>query len=62
MALKRFHFDVIFSGDDWKNTERYIQTEKQFKKIGVSIEYLPYTKGISTSQIKEKMMSIWNEV
>ncbi len=58
LALKRFHFDVIFSGDDWKNTERYIQTEKQFKKIGVSIEYLPYTKGISTSQIKEKMMSI----
>ena len=49
---------MIFSGDDWKNTERYIQTEKQFKKIGVSIEYLPYTKGISTSQIKEKMMSI----
>ena len=53
LALKRFNFDVLFSGDDWKNTDRYIQTEKQFHEFGVSIEYLPYTKGVSTSMFKE---------
>ena len=55
LAQNRFGFDVLFSGDDWKGSERYIRTEKQFAEIGVSIEYLPYTKGVSTTDIKEKM-------
>ena len=55
LALKRFHFDVLFSGDDWKGSERYNRTEKQFAELGVSIEYLPYTKGVSTSDLKDKM-------
>lgn len=55
LALKRFNFDVLFSGDDWKNSERYNRTEKQFAELGVAIEYLPYTKGVSTTEIKEKM-------
>lgn len=52
IALKKFNFDVLFSGDDWKGTERYNKTEQQFSKLGASIEYLPYTMGISTTQIK----------
>lgn len=55
MALERFNFDVLFSGDDWKGSERYNKTEKQFADLGVSIEYFPYTKGISTSDLKKKM-------
>ena len=55
IALNRFHFDVLFSGDDWKGTERYNRTEKQFEKYGACIEYFPYTQGISTSQLKEKI-------
>ncbi|MGN1373571.1 MAG: adenylyltransferase/cytidyltransferase family protein [Candidatus Coproplasma sp.] len=55
LALQLFKFDVLFSGDDWKGTERYLKTEEQFSKVGVSIEYLPYTKGISTSMLKEKL-------
>ena len=58
LAWKRFHFDVLFSGDDWKGTERYLKTEKQFEQLGVSIEYLPYTKGVSTSAIKKKVYGI----
>ncbi len=54
LALKRFNFDVLFSGDDWKGSERYIKTEKEFAEYGVCIEYLPYTKGISTTDIKKK--------
>lgn len=55
LALDMFHFDVLFSGDDWKGSERYKKTEEQFSMLGVSIEYLPYTKGISTSLTKEKL-------
>lgn len=55
LAWEKFKFDVLFFGDDWKGSERYLRTEEQFKKIGVSIEYLPYTKGISTTKIKEKL-------
>ena len=55
LALNKFKFDVLFSGDDWKGSERYLKTEKEFEKYGVAIEYLPYTKGISTTIIKEKM-------
>lgn len=55
LAQKRFGFDVLFSGDDWKDTSRYTKTEEEFNKIGVSIEYLPYTQGISTSSIKKSL-------
>mgnify|MGYP000415046286 CR=1 FL=1 len=55
LALKKFGFDVLFSGDDWKGSERYMRTEKQFADYGASIEYLPYTHGISTTEIKDKM-------
>ena len=55
LALKKFHFDVLFSGDDWKGSERYIRTEAQFAELGACIEYLPYTQGISTTQIKEQL-------
>lgn len=49
LALEKFHFDVLFSGDDWKGSERYKKTEEQFARLGVSIEYFPYTQGVSTS-------------
>ena len=55
LALEKFHFDVLFSGDDWKGSERYQKTEKQFAELGASIEYFPYTQGISTTQIKEQI-------
>ena len=55
LVLKKFKFDVSFSGEDWKGFERYLRTEKQFEEYGASIEYLPYTKGISTTDIKNKM-------
>ena len=55
LAHNRFGFDVLFSGDDWKGSERYKKTEEQFSEIGVTIEYLPYTTGISTTDIKSKI-------
>lgn len=52
-----YHFDVIFIGDDWKGTERWINFEKELAKINVDVIYVPYTKGISTTQIKQMILS-----
>ena len=57
LAIKKFGFDVLFSGDDWKGSERYKITEQQFAEIGAHIEYLPYTQGVSTSVTKAKLSS-----
>lgn len=56
LAWKKYKFNVLFSGDDWKGSERYQKTEKEFAALGngVDIVYFPYTKGVSTTQIKEK--------
>lgn len=51
-------FDVLFSGDDWKGSERYLKTEQEFKPLGVSIEYLSYTHGVSTTDIKKKIKNL----
>ncbi len=50
------HFDVIFIGDDWKGTERWNKFEKELAKINVDVVYIPYTKGISTTEIRRKIM------
>lgn len=57
MAWNKFNFNVLFSGDDWKGSERFIQTEKEFRKNGIQVEtvFFPYTKGVSTSQIKNEL-------
>lgn len=52
---EQYHFDVIFIGDDWKGTERWNNFERVLAKVGVSVEYIPYTKGVSTTQIREKL-------
>lgn len=51
-----YQFDVIFIGDDWKGTERWINFEKQLNAINVDVIYVPYTKGISTSDIRRKIL------
>lgn len=53
--FKEHNFDVVFIGDDWKGTERWNNFEKILAQIGVAVEYIPYTKGISTTQIREEL-------
>jgi len=53
---EKYHFDAIFIGDDWKGTERWKNFEKELAKIGVDVVYVPYTKGISTTEIRERIM------
>ena len=51
-----YHFDVIFIGDDWKGTERWNHFEKVLAEINVDVVYVPYTQGISTTDIKKRIL------
>ena len=51
-----YHFDVIFIGDDYKGTERWNRFEKELQEVGVDVIYLPYTKSISTSDIRKRIV------
>ena len=46
-AWQRLHYDKLFVGDDWDF--------KEYEDKGIQVIYLPYTKGISTSKIKESI-------
>lgn len=47
--------DVIFVGDDWKNTEKWNQIEEELNKVGCDVIYLPRTKHISSSIIRDRL-------
>ena len=51
-----YRFDVIFIGDDWKGTKRWNHFDKVLAEINVDVVYVPYTKGISTTDIRNKIM------
>ena len=52
---KDVRFDVMFHGDEWKGTELYSKYEEEFAKVGVKIEYLSHTEGISSSILRNKL-------
>ena len=54
-VLTEINYNVLFHGDDWKNTKMYNEIEEKLKQKGVSCVYFPYTKSVSTKSIKEKI-------
>ncbi|HAV26855.1 MAG TPA: glycerol-3-phosphate cytidylyltransferase [Lachnospiraceae bacterium] len=50
---KRFHYDVVFIGDDWKGNARWTQTEKDLAPYGVDVVYLPHTKGVCSTELRK---------
>ncbi len=53
LAWQRLGFDAIFIGDDWKDNPRWIKTKVDLATVGVDVIFLPYTKGISSTQERE---------
>ena len=54
-AFKKYKFDVMIVGDDWKGNPLFIDTEKYLNDNGAYVKYLPYTKHISSTILKEKI-------
>jgi choline-phosphate cytidylyltransferase/glycerol-3-phosphate cytidylyltransferase len=47
--VKKLNFDVFVVGDDWAGKFDYL------KEQGVSVVYFPYGKGITSSNLKQKI-------
>lgn len=52
---KKIDFDVVFIGDDWKGSDRWNNDERLLAEVGVKVEYIPYTKNVSTTFIRRKI-------
>ena len=51
-----YDFDVICLGDDLKGQEVYKEDlEKKLKARGIDIIYFPYTKGVSSTALREQL-------
>ena len=53
-AWENLKFNAIFHGDDWKGSSMYSDIETKFKELGVELVYFPYTKGISSTMLRDK--------
>lgn len=53
-AWEKLHFNALFHGDDWKNSEMYNNLISQFKEVGVDVVFLKHTDGISSTILREK--------
>ena len=61
-AFKRYDFDVIFVGDDWRGSKTFGEVDEYMKKNGKDgVEYIPYTKNISSTYLKEILNKIYEE-
>lgn len=56
-AWESLHFDALFHGDDWKNSNMYNELEEKLKKVGVDIVFLPHTDGVSSSDLVSKIQN-----
>lgn len=58
LAWETLKFDRIFKGDDWKGTPKWNKYEEEFAKNDVEVVYFSYTKGTSSTQIRQVLQTI----
>lgn len=51
-AWEKLQFNKMFVGSDWKGTEKWNKLEENLAEVGVEIQYFPYTKGTSSTHLK----------
>ena len=54
-SWKKYHYDRLFVGSDYKGTDRFKKYEEFFKDKNVEIIYFPYTKGTSSTQLRDSI-------
>ena len=55
LAWENIRFEVMFVGDDWKGNPLFDEVGERFKQFGVEIVYFPYTQGVSSTIVKQKI-------
>jgi len=54
--VKDLNIDIFVIGDDWKGKYDYL------RELGVKVFYFPYGSGISSSNLKAKIVDQYNEL
>lgn len=54
-AYLKYNYDVIFHGDDWKDSRLYKETEKKLGEVGVDVIYFPCIPLVSSSYILNRI-------
>lgn len=52
---RKLKANMLFVGDDWYDTPKWQEYEKEFQEAGIKIVYFPYTKGVSSTQISKAL-------
>lgn len=52
---KKLGASVMFVGDDWYGTEKWKNYEEEFAREGIRIVYFPYTSGVSSTTLRDKV-------
>jgi glycerol-3-phosphate cytidylyltransferase len=50
-AWEKLHYDILFSGDDWKSSERWRKYETRLGEEDVKVIYFPYTQSTSSTKL-----------
>ena len=58
-AWKKYHFNKMFVGSDWKGTPQWAKFEEELSPVGVEIVYLDHTDGISSTILRDKLNMIY---
>ena len=61
VAWDKYKFDVIFKGDDRKNTPQWLKYEEEFSERGVDVVYFKYTDGTSSSLLAKVLYDLLEE-
>lgn len=54
-AHRKYHFDALFHGSDWKNSDMYNRIAEEMKVVGVDMVFLPHTEGVSSTELAAKL-------
>lgn len=54
-AYNKYKFNRLIVGDDWKGSQDYQIAEEELRKFNVKVIYLPYTKNISSTILREAL-------
>ncbi len=55
---KKIGASILFVGDDWYNTPKWKDYEKECQEAGIQIIYFPYTQGVSSTQITKALEAV----
>lgn len=54
-AWEKLHYDVMFHGDDWKNSDMYNKEIQKLSEVGVVVEFIKHTDGVSSTDILNRI-------